>query len=88
MLKQTAVPNAELSNYTSTLSCPGTNLPPGSSTSGSFTMPESDVLCILTNTRSATGFTTYTQGGWGAGPQGNNPGALLKAKLDNKNSTQ
>lgn len=29
----------------------------------------------------ATGFTTYTQGGWGAKPSGNNPGALLKSKF-------
>jgi hypothetical protein len=26
-------------------------------------------------------FTTYTQGGWGARPKGNNPGQLLKAKF-------
>jgi hypothetical protein len=26
-------------------------------------------------------FTTYTQGGWGSSPSGNNPGALLKAKF-------
>src|SRR5581483_11178100 len=26
-------------------------------------------------------FTTYTQGGWGASPSGNNPGALLQANF-------
>jgi uncharacterized repeat protein (TIGR01451 family) len=29
----------------------------------------------------ASGFTTFTQGGWGAPPHGNNPGALLKANF-------
>jgi len=40
------------------------------------------VTCTITNTRkSAGGFVTYTQGGWGAPPNGNNPGALLAAKF-------
>jgi len=32
-------------------------------------------------TTTATGFTTYTQGGWGAPPNGNNPGAVLLANF-------
>jgi uncharacterized repeat protein (TIGR01451 family) len=34
-------------------------------------------------TSTATGFTTYTQGGWGAKPAGNNPGTLLQANFPN-----
>lgn len=30
---------------------------------------------------SSTGYTTYTQGGWGANPHGNNPGQLLTSKF-------
>src|SRR5579871_1588901 len=38
------------------------------------------VTCTLTNTKvsAATGYTTYTQGGWGTTPHGNNPGSLLQ----------
>jgi hypothetical protein len=42
---------ANLANYTSSLSCPGTNLDAGSTTSGTFTMPTANVTCTLTNTR-------------------------------------
>ena len=78
-----ALNGAVLSNYASTLSCAGASLSSGGSTSGTFTMPDNDVLCTLTNTRRAAvaDFTTYTQGGWGAPPNGNNPGALLKANF-------
>jgi hypothetical protein len=31
----------------------------------------------------ATGFTTFTQGGWGAAPKGNNPGSMLLANFAN-----
>jgi hypothetical protein len=34
-----------------------------------------------TVTSTATGFTTFTQGGWGAPPHGNNPGSLLQANF-------
>ena len=33
--------------------------------------------CTVTVAPPAPGYTTYTQGGWGAPPQGNNPGQLL-----------
>jgi len=32
-------------------------------------------------TSTATGFTTYTQGGWGTRPNGNNPGSVLLANF-------
>jgi uncharacterized repeat protein (TIGR01451 family) len=77
-----ALNGAVLSNYTSTLACTGASLSSGGTTSGTFTMPDNDVTCTLTNTRGAVGgFTTYTQGGWGAPANGNNPGALLKANF-------
>jgi uncharacterized repeat protein (TIGR01451 family) len=77
-----ALNGAVLSNYASTLSCAGASLSSGGTTSGTFTMPDNDVICTLTNTRGALGgFTTYTQGGWGAPANGNNPGALLKANF-------
>jgi uncharacterized repeat protein (TIGR01451 family) len=72
---------ATLASYTSTLVCPDTNLPSGRTTSGSFTMPDVDVTCTVTNQRTGTPFTTFTQGGWGAPPNGNNPGALLAANF-------
>src|ERR1035437_1563767 len=43
-----------LSSYTSTLNCGSTALTPGGTTSGSFTMPDADVTCTLTNNRLAT----------------------------------
>ena len=36
---------------------------------------------VVSQTMSAGSFTTYTQGGWGASPNGNNPGALLAKKF-------
>jgi hypothetical protein len=33
----------------------------------------------ITPTNTGGNFTTYTQGGWGAAPHGNNPGSILKA---------
>lgn len=44
-------------------------------------MPDVDVICTVTNQRTGTPFTTFTQGGWGAPPNGNNPGALLAANF-------
>jgi hypothetical protein len=39
------------------------------------------VTITVTTKGSTTGFTTYTQGGWGSPPSGTNPGALLQAKF-------
>ena len=36
---------------------------------------------ITVGTGSATGFTTFTQGGWGSKPSGNNPGQLLASNF-------
>jgi len=36
---------------------------------------------VVSQTSKAGAYTTYTQGGWGAAPSGNNPGALLAANF-------
>ncbi len=46
------------------------------------------LLTLLSNNALAqvtacTGFTTYTQGGWGSTPKGNNPGTILESNFKN-----
>jgi hypothetical protein len=58
------------------------NASPSSVTLGSNSTADLTVdFGFKTVTSTASGFTTFTQGGWGAAPKGNNPGTLLKANF-------
>jgi hypothetical protein len=73
-----------LANYTSTYSCNTAPLTSGSGQSGSFTMPDANVTCAITNTRKSATLTLSTA--WSTGISGNTAATTSASFTNNATS--